>query len=749
MTAEALHQARIAFHLTGRRGDGLGDTAGLRPALAAAYRDLATLRHDFPLVLAAGDEAAVPSLKSLVDAALDRVATGAGAERTRRQVLRIEQEVRSLMADGAEGTLDSLWSQAAARLATSRDPSFSESARRARGAMAADGPLVGCDAALPERLLRHVWQRVQQRKATAFGARVTRLIQRLSDILRADFERSAEGRSAARLKASVGSAHGDVFDFEAMSTLLTRGAARETLPEARRERIRKLLAVLDSQPFFALPDDDTARTAGGEASYAYRFESCKAALDAWRERLPNLVELARAIAMSELEIEGQYQPARHDALFEAFGAQGLEPEELAQFPDYLVCLDAGRLDDAEQARLIEILAGDLPIKVLYRIDELVHASRRARGEPGAGLHSRQIAQLAMGLNQVYVLQAPASHIVQAGGRIADGMGFSGPALFCIYTGARGGASGQSPYLTAAAALESRAFPAFVYDPSAGANWASRFSLDGNPQPELDWPIHRFEHEDAKHQRVAQDLAFTWIDFAAADARFAAHAARLRDDADEGGLVAVDESLAHERRGLPESVPCVRMVDDEDRLHTVIVDERLLREARRCREMWHSLQELGGVHNSHAERLLARERAAWEERHAREAALSAPSPVAESVAGVGAEVAPAAHAAPAPEEAPARSRDEAYIETPRCSTCNECTQINPKMFAYDGNKQAYIADIAAGTYAQLVEAAESCQVSVIHPGKPRDPNEPGLEELLARGASRRAAAARPGRRRARR
>jgi ferredoxin len=87
--------------------------------------------------------------------------------------------------------------------------------------------------------------------------------------------------------------------------------------------------------------------------------------------------------------------------------------------------------------------------------------------------------------------------------------------------------------------------------------------------------------------------------------------------------------------------------------------------------------------------------------------------------------------PAVEEAPQRSPDEAYIETPRCSTCNECTTLNPKMFGYDGNKQAYIADINAGTYAQLVEAAESCQVSIIHPGKPRNPKEPGLEELLKR------------------
>ncbi|MGC1457634.1 MAG: ferredoxin, partial [Steroidobacteraceae bacterium] len=86
---------------------------------------------------------------------------------------------------------------------------------------------------------------------------------------------------------------------------------------------------------------------------------------------------------------------------------------------------------------------------------------------------------------------------------------------------------------------------------------------------------------------------------------------------------------------------------------------------------------------------------------------------------------------AAEVEPERSPDEAYIETARCSTCNECVQLNGKMFAYDANKQAYIADVNAGTYAQLVEAAENCQVSIIHPGKPRNPKEPGLEELQKR------------------
>jgi len=147
-------------------------------------------------------------------------------------------------------------------------------------------------------------------------------------------------------------------------------------------------------------------------------------------------------------------------------------------------------------------------------------------------------------------------------------------------------------------------------------------------------------------------------------------------------------------------------------------------------MWHSLQELGGIHNSHAEKLLAREKKAWEERMQQEAEAHA------AVAPVAVQAAPSASAAvvaadAAVEQEPERSPDEAYIETPRCSTCNECTTINNKMFAYDGNQQAYIADINAGTYAQLVEAAESCQVSVIHPGRPRNPNEPGLEELLKR------------------
>jgi hypothetical protein len=56
-----------------------------------------------------------------------------------------------------------------------------------------------------------------------------------------------------------------------------------------------------------------------------------------------------------------------------------------------------------------------------------------------------------------------------------------------------------------------------------------------------------------------------------------------------------------------------------------------------------------------------------------------------------------------------------------------------MFKYDDNRQAYLADPEAGTFRELVEAAKSCQVSIIHPGAPRRPDEPGLDALLERAA----------------
>jgi len=721
-------QTHVAFHLTGRRPDaGLEtvDRLDLRPALLARYRDLSQLRYDFPLVLVrdGGGKSYVEALSGIIDGILHGFAHDADAERVTRHVLRLEREIRARVADGGSGSLATLWDAAAAHLASHSDATLQKSLGRARAALKTDGEIVDCDAALPARLVQHAWSVVRLQKARRFGEYVIGLCLKLSDILRADFVRSDAGRSPESLKASIGGLHADEFDFGAMSRMLGTAAANGAMPETRRRRIRSALTVLEAQRFFAPPDEGD----GGPQPYVFAFDNCAAALAAYRERLPRVTEFAQAVAIAELEIAGEYRDSKHDPYFEDFGADGLDPQQLKLFPDYLVCVNAAALDPVEHATLMEILAAGLPMKVVVQTDDILDESQFGDGHVGLGTRSRSLANMVIGMNEVYVLQASGSHLFQYRDRILRGLDCPGPALFSVFSGAGGEAGDLPPYLVAAAAMESRAFPAFTYDPSAGGDWASRFDLAANPQADRDWPAHEFAYEDEAHQRIADEVAFTLVDFAACDRRCARHFARVPRAQWGPRMHSVADALARSTGGLPDAVPCLLMVDNGNAVQRVIVDEKLLRDARRCRDQWHSLQELGGIHNSHAERLLARERMARQEEAQRAPEVGA-GDSRPAAAAIGA-------ATPAAAEAVAeRSADEPYIETARCTSCDECTKINDRMFAYNENKQAHIVNVDAGTYAQLVEAAENCQVSIIHPGIPRNADEPGMQELLLRAES---------------
>ncbi len=734
-------QAQVAFFLTGRRsGEHLEaiDGLDLRPALLAGYRDLTTLRYDFPLLLVqdAADQAYVQSLSALVDRILQGFAHGNDGGRPRKHILQQEQKIRALIAEGAAGSLTALWDMAAGRLiAEARAGTgdlLKDSLSRARAALKVDGEVIDCDAAMPARLLRHAWSTLQEKKARRFRQHIDRLMLKLADILRVDFLRSSAGRSAQSLEGSVGTSYHDAFDFEAMSRMLAKATPAALLPEGRRRRIGWLVSVIESQRFFPAPGV-AGDPGNGVAPYSFEFDSCSAALEAYRERLPKVIELAKAIAIATLEVESEYVAARHDAFFQEFGGNGLDAKELALFPDYLVCVSAQAMQGAESARLTEMLSTSLPLKVLVRTDDISEESPPGSGHVAFSLQSKQLASMAIGFSDVFVLQSSSSNLFQFRDRILEGLSYPGPALFSVFSGASGKASGLPPYLTAAAAMESRAFPAFAYDPAAGSDWASRYSLADNPQAELDWPVQPFAYEDETHQRIAGDVAFTLVDFLACDRRYASHFARVPREKWNGTLAPVLECVAGETRGMPDRVPCLLMVDRNNVLQKVVADDQLVREARRCREMWHSMQELGGINTSHALQLLARERKVWEEQLQRQAETRARETNSAAPAAASASLAPQAPvAAAAPAEPPQeKSSDAAYIETPRCTSCDECTKLNSRMFAYDANKQATIANPDAGTYLQLVEAAESCQVSIIHPGKPRNPNEPGLEELLKR------------------
>ncbi|MFO1323765.1 MAG: hypothetical protein U1F15_06845 [Burkholderiales bacterium] len=721
-------QQQKIFHLTGARsGEDLSwpAGAGLRPALLAGYRDLARLRYDFPLVLPEPEAGAdyVHSLSRVVDALVaERAPRGPDGERLRAHVRRVERELRTMLARGAAGTLSDLWAVAAKRIGAQAEPTAVQVLLQEAASLAVDGELVDCNAALPARFLRQAWRSVQARKHREFRVLVDGLIRKLSDILRAAFVHSAAGRQPKALAASVGPAYADAFDFDVMSKLVARGAPKDDLPPARRRRIEWALDVLRRQRFYtdAPAESDADR-------YEFAFDNCAAAAAAYRARLPRLAAVVKAISIAELEATGAYVDADHDSFYAGFDEHALTADDLALFPEYLVLIPANRNDAPENAGLLEMLSSGLPVKVLVEQTELLEEASIGTGHFAFGVRSARLATAAMGLGGMFVLQATAADLYAMRARVTRGLECRGPALFSVFSGSPAAAGDLPPYLTAAAARESRAFPAFTYDATGGDSWATRFSLEHNRNADADWPSDPLEYADETLQRVVAPVAFTYADFVLCDRRYAAHFAVVPRAQWHDGMIAAADWLQLPERTAAERVPFLWAVDADDRLHRVIVDARLMQAARRCLLLWHRLQEHAGIHDSHAERLLARERAAWEAEHSQAGEAAAAAPAGQAPAAAPVAAAPVAAEAAA-EKPPS---DEAWIETARCPSCNECQNINDKMFAYNENKQAYIKDINAGTYRQLVEAAEACQVAIIHPGKPRNPKEPGLEELIAR------------------
>ena len=284
-----------------------------------------------------------------------------------------------------------------------------------------------------------------------------------------------------------------------------------------------------------------------------------------------------------------------------------------------------------------------------------------------------------------------------------------------------------------------------------------------------------------------ELAFTPADFLCCDRRLANQFWDVPAEHWHEQMTPLQDYLALDRETARTGIPYLLTVDEEGLIHRVAVTRAVVAIVLQCLAAWRHLQEVGGINNSYTAHQVALEKArleaeqqaaikSLEEQYSRQLdqdlgqlteeivqriaqqlvqAVRLGSPqaatgVVEAATGVTARVArpaakeaapaDAAEPAAAPTKTPAALDDDegeavnldaAYIETPRCTTCDECTKLNPLIFVYDSNKQAYIKDAAAGPYKDIVKAAEKCPVKIIHPGKPLNPAEPHLEDLIKR------------------
>ena len=706
---ESSLQDQIAFYLTGRRPDSLQPIdERFRPALLARYADLTSLRYDLPLVLNRGatPQWAVLSLSHLVDDAIGNISSASESLRIARHGYRLERELRRQLSGEAKVDFAAAWKKAVKQLAAEGDDGIQSSADILWSAFQASGDLIDAGADLPKQMLHHAWAAIQREKSKAFHRRADHLSHVLRGILAAETLGSAAGRAPDRLKAGVGSTFADAFDFDAMSNILAAATVETRLSDQRRRRITDLLGVLSHQRFFPLGEE-------GPEAYPFDFQSCSEALAAYNERYPAAVELSKTLAIAELEAAGEYREAIHDVIFDSFGANGLDSNELGQLPDYLVCTN-GASQPAELDRLLQLLAAGVPFKVLLQTDDVFEPSGIAKGHASFASRASSVVNAAIGFSDVFVLQATVSQLYSEMSSLLSGLTYDGPALFSVFSGANENNGDIPAYLVAAAAVESRVFPTVIYDPSTGDTRAERLSVRTNPQADKDWPVYSFGYEGAHVEALFEDAVFTAADLMAMDKRFTSHFALASPEADVDSLITITEACDLEISGLPDKVPYIPVVDIEGNLRRAVIDDRMLQDVRRCLQMWRGLSTSDTVIEAPVIS------AAGTLEIFSEAPISEPAQEMPAIA-------------PPADQPDTGHGDDAYIETERCTTCNECTILNNRMFAYNENKQAFVADPDAGTFRQLVEAAEGCQVSIIHPGKPRNLKEPGLEDLIRRAA----------------
>jgi ferredoxin len=518
---------------------------------------------------------------------------------------------------------------------------------------------------------------------------------------------------------------GTFFDMEALAKTLQRPARGTRVIEPhRRARLETALASLDG--FLSAATDAPAvwlfnagsvpvdmGAVGGKA-----IASGTPLLDGMRflrHMLDSLKSVLQALRLVRLEAASAYEPSRHDEAIDRMDWQYASPDQLRALPPVLVIETAERLARTSLTELGRVLRSGLPLQI---------------GILSEGMGTRDLSEftpdlgyLAMAHREAFVMQASLAHAENLKEGLAQMAATLRPAVAIV-------SGGETPLVH-----WSRHFPLFRYDPDRGDSWAQRFLLFHELTVDGITPAHAavMFHEMREHFLLLPPSAW---------------------DSEQMELA---DYLVAWKDAPPPAVPYIWVKDAQGGSHRAVITRELAHLCMDRKRAWHVFEELAGLNNAYVKAAEARVR-----EQMRVAAAANEKVVAETArqegvrnavgrlvialtnpqAGLPSPVAAAPLAPPAPVAAPKTAlaptapdlpeSADPYIDSFLCTSCNDCFKVNPKLFAYDGNKQAYIADAKSGTYAELVKAAEACPAKCIHPGAPRAGDPTATPSLIERG-----------------
>ncbi|HIE02946.1 MAG TPA: pyruvate ferredoxin oxidoreductase, partial [Thiotrichaceae bacterium] len=457
----------------------------------------------------------------------------------------------------------------------------------------------------------------------------------------------------------------------------------------------------------------------------------------------------KAIRMAELEIAGQYHPEKHKEFFTYFNWKEFSDEEFRLCPPVVAIGGDGAMYDIGFQNLSRMMMSGMPIKTLIvdtqvysntggqactsgfisQVSDMAPYSKKQKGKEEI---RKEITTIAMGHRSAYVLQGSISNITHLLEGYIEGLNSRLPALFNIYAVCppEHGVGDDVAEERSKLAVESRAYPLFKYNPDKGNTFKECSTLEGNPALDDDWPIYTLKYTDEKGQENNLSVPMTFADFAFGEGRFAKHFRKAPPETWNDDMLQLNEFIALDKDDREGLYPYIWAVDNKNSLNRIVVSQELVRSTEERLNFWRLLKSLTGI-----EQVIDVEQIAQETRTEMMQKLSAGLMAMASGGSIDfSAMTGNTVSQPTTNNAAvvvAEGYEPVWIETPECTTCDECIEVNPKIFAYNDQNLAVVVDPKAGSFKDIVKAAEKCTASAIHPGSPWNTKEPGVDKLIKR------------------
>ncbi len=490
------------------------------------------------------------------------------------------------------------------------------------------------------------------------------------------------------------------------------------------------------------------------ASHLFQ-DSPSMAMGLFEGHMVKMAEGFRAIREAELELAGQYNPAEHGEFFKYFNWKQFSDEEWLMCPPVVSVGGDGAMYDIGFQNLSRALASGIPVKVLVLdtqaysntggqsctsgyIGQVADMAPYGKVIKGKTEIRKEVSLIGMAHRTSYILQSAIANVTHILEGFIDGLNSRNPALFNIYTTCQPehGVGDDASERQSRLAIESRAYPLLKFDPDAGETFQECLDLEGNPSLETDWPTYTLRYVDDSGKEGTLELPMTFADFAYTEGRFRKHFKKAPPETWNDSMIPLHEFLDLDEDEREGNLPYIWALDGKNRLMRILCSQEIVLSTDERRQYWRQLKGIAGeLEKVDVDALVAQTKAEMAQKLSSTLLSLAASGDVSALAG-GAISANgngngAAKANGNGAAASAGDFEPVWIDSPECTACDECMNINPKLFAYNGDKKAIVIDPKAGPFKDIVKAAEKCTAGCIHPGTPFNMGEKDVEKLIKR------------------